>query len=325
MNVLIAIHSPFTMWTIPESHVERLRREFPAHTFLHAKSSDRTLELIGDADVAFSAQITPPHLAAARRLRWIHSPAAGVGGMLYPAMVESPIVVTNARGVSADTIAEHVLAVTLAFFRRLLTAWRSQAACEWAQEAISTAGNRQIAGARVLVIGLGAIGTAVARRMTSLGAHVTGLRRTTSRPAENVSMVASIERLREFLPTADVVVVAAPHTRDSRQLIGAAELRLMTRDAILINVSRGQLVDEAALIEALRQESIGGAALDVFVDEPLKPDSPFWSLPNVLITPHTSGSRIDYWDRAVELFAENLRRFEQGQPLVNIVDKVAGY
>src|SRR4029453_11950414 len=133
--------------------------------------------LIADADAAFSAQITPPHLAAARRLRWIHSPAAGGGGVVYWEMVERPIRVANARGVSADTIAEHVLAVTLAFFRRLPHAWRSQAAHEWAQEAISLAGNRQIAGSRVGGIGLGALGSAVARRMTLLGAHVTGLRR----------------------------------------------------------------------------------------------------------------------------------------------------
>lgn len=325
MNVLIAIYSPFTMWTIPEAHVEHLRREFPSHTFLHATNPDRAFELIPEADAAFSAQITRRHLAAAPRLRWIHSPAAGVGGMMYPEMVESPIVVTNARGVSADTIAEHVLAVTLAFFRRLPMAWRSQAAHEWSQEAISIAGNRQIAGARVLVIGLGAIGAAVARRMMLLGAHVTGFRRNPSSASNDVSEVASIDRLHEFLSTADVVVVAAPQTRDTRQLIGASELQLMSRDAILINVSRGPLIDEAALIEALERQAIGGAALDVFVDEPLKPDSPFWSLPNVLITPHTSGSRRDYWDAAVSLFADNLRRFERGAPLVNIVDKVAGY
>jgi phosphoglycerate dehydrogenase-like enzyme len=325
VNVLVAIYSPFTMWTIPETHVDRLRREFSEHTFLHATSPERPFELIPDADAAFSAQITPRHLAAARRLRWIHSPAAGVGGMLYPDMVASPIVVTNARGVSADSIAEHVLAVTLAFFRRLPHAWRSQAAAEWAQEAISRAGNRQIAGSRVLVVGLGAIGRAVARRMTLLGAHVTGLRRNAERAVDDVAEVASIDRLHEFLPSADVVVIAAPQTHDTRQLIAAPELQRMSRDAILINVSRGPLVDEAALIEALRHESIGGAALDVFVDEPLRPESPFWSLPNVLVTPHTSGSRIDYWDRAVELFATNLRRFDRGEPLVNIVDKVAGY
>jgi phosphoglycerate dehydrogenase-like enzyme len=325
VNVLIAIYSPFTMWTIPPTHVERLRQTFPAHTFLHAHSPEETLALIADADAAFSAQIMPPQLAAARRLRWIHSPAAGVGGMLYREMVESPIVVTNARGLSADTIAEHVLAVTLAFFRRLPHAWRSQAAHEWAQEAISKAGNRQIAGSRVLVIGLGAIGVAVARRMTLLGAHVTGLRRSAAHSVGDVAEVASIDRRHEFLPTADVVVVAAPHTPETRQLIGAPELRLMSRDAILINVSRGPLIDEAALIAALQQQSIGGAALDVFVDEPLKPDSPFWALPNVLITPHTSGSRMDYWNAAISLFGDNLRRFERGAPLVNIVDKVAGY
>jgi phosphoglycerate dehydrogenase-like enzyme len=218
-----------------------------------------------------------------------------------------------------------VLAVTLALFRRLPHAFRSQAAHEWAQNAISIAGNRQIAGSRVLLVGLGAIGTATAQRLTLLGAHVVALRKRVDQPVDGVSEVAAIERLHHFLPTADVVVVAAPHTHETRNIIGRAELALMKGDAVLVNVSRGQLIDEDALIDALRAESIGGAALDVFVDEPLPSDSPFWSLPNVLITPHTSGSRSDYWDVAIELFSENLRRFESGRELLNVVDKNAGY
>jgi phosphoglycerate dehydrogenase-like enzyme len=325
MKVLVGIHSPFVMWTIPLTHLARLRAQFPTHEFLHATDSDTTLTLIPDADAAFSSQIGRPHFAAAQRLRWIHSPAAGVGGMLFPELVASPVVLTNARGVSGDTIAEHVLAVTLAMFRRLPHAFRSQAAREWAQNAISLEGNRQLAGSRALLIGLGAIGTAVARRLTLLGAHVVALRKRVDQPADGVAEVASIDRLHAFLPTADVVVIAAPHTRETRKIIGRAELALMKRDALLVNVSRGQLVDEAALIEALQHEAIGGAALDVFEDEPLPPDSPFWSQPNVLITPHTSGFRPDYWDVAIDLFADNLRRFERGDELLNVVDKTAGY
>jgi phosphoglycerate dehydrogenase-like enzyme len=128
-----------------------------------------------------------------------------------------------------------------------------------------------------------------------------------------------------LLPEADVVVVAAPHTRDTRNLIGARELALMSPDAVLVNVSRGQLVDEEALVEALRRGRPAAAALDVFVEEPLSPHSPFWALPNVLITPHTSGFRPDHWDAAIDLFAANLRRFDAGEPLVNVVDKDAGY
>jgi phosphoglycerate dehydrogenase-like enzyme len=325
LTVLIAIYSQFGMWNVPPANVARLRRDFPSITFLQAAGDDEALALVSDADVVFSGQITRAQLAAAPRLRWIHSPAAGVGGMLFPEMVASPVVITNSRGMSADTIAEHVLAVTLALFRRLPHAFRSQAAREWAQDAIGAEGNRQIAGSRVLVVGMGAIGGAVARRMAMLGAHVTGVRRHLLQPPQGVSTVAPAGRLHELLPAADVVVIAAPHTRETRGLIGTRELNLMSRDAILVNVSRGQLVDEPALIDVLRAQRISGAALDVFVDEPLPPDSPFWTLPNVLVTPHTSGFRPDHWDAATSIFAENLRRFSAGETLVNVVDKLQGY
>jgi phosphoglycerate dehydrogenase-like enzyme len=179
----------------------------------------------------------------------------------------------------------------------------------------------------VLIVGLGAIGTAVAGRMSMLGAHVVGIRRRAGAGVgvQGVTSIVGPENLLSALQHADVVVLSAPHTNDTRGLIGARELAAMPRESILVNVSRGQLVDEPALIDALRERRIGGAALDVFNDEPLPADSPLWTLPNVLITPHTSGWRTDHWYAAVALFSDNLRRFEQGLPLVNLVDKQAGY
>jgi phosphoglycerate dehydrogenase-like enzyme len=326
LNILICIHSQFAMWNIPQSHVDRLRTDFPSHTFLHALDDAMALRFIAEAEVAFIGQITSAQLTTARRLRWIHSPAAGIGGMLFPEMLANSVVITNSKGMSADTIAEHVLAVTLAMFRRLPHAFRSQTAREWAQDAIGEAGHKLIAGSTILIVGLGAIGGAVARRVTLMGADVIGIRRTT-RPAQhdNVREIATPDRLLDLLPLADVVVLSAPHTRETRGLIGAAELRAMSPDALLVNVSRGQLVDEVALADALISGRIAGAALDVFHDEPLPPESPFWTLPNVLITPHTSGFRPDHWDAATALFAANLRRFEAGQELVNVVDKGVGY
>jgi phosphoglycerate dehydrogenase-like enzyme len=210
-------------------------------------------------------------------------------------------------------------------FRRLPMAFRSQARREWAQDAISLERHRLVAGSRVLVIGLGAIGGAVADRFALLGARVTGIRRTPTAQGPEIGDVAGPDRLLELLPHADVVVITAPHTDATRHLIGARELKAMKPDAIVVNVSRGQLIDEAALVDALRAGAIGGAALDVFVDEPLLPDSPFWTLPNVLITPHTAGFRPDHWDAATALFAENLRRLDAGEALLNVVDKAAGY
>jgi phosphoglycerate dehydrogenase-like enzyme len=327
VNILVSIHSPFVMWNIPAGHVDGLRRQFPQHTFRHATNDDQALTLIHDAEVAFSAQVTREQLEVARLLRWIHSPAAGIGSMLFPEMVERPIVITNSRGVSAQTIAEHVLAVTLALFRRLPLAFRRQREHEWAQDEISAApGNRALAGSRILIVGLGAIGSAVAKVMSALGAQVTAIRRTSASERNPfVGEIATPVRLRALLPSADVVVVCAPQTRETRGFIGPDELQAMSPHCIIVNVSRGPLVDEDALVATLRAGRIGGAALDVFAHEPLPPDSPLWDMPNVLVTPHTSGFRADHWDAATTLFVDNLRRFEEGRLLLNVVDKLAGY
>jgi phosphoglycerate dehydrogenase-like enzyme len=326
MLILVAIHSPFAIWNIPGEHVSRLRREFPSHTFLHAVDDAQALALVPEADVAFSSQIGRAHLLAARRLKWIHSPAAGVGGLLFREMIESDVLLTNSRGMSADTMAEHVLAVTLALFRNLPLAVVRQVDHVWAQDEITERRNRTLQDSHVVLVGLGAIGSAVAWRMAALGARVTGIRRRADAPpVEGVSRVLGPDGLSAALAEADVVVVAAPHTRATRGMIGMREFSAMKPNAILVNVSRGRLVDELALTSALEGGRLGGAALDVFEREPLPLDSPLWNMPNVLITPHTSGFRSDHWDAAVALFMKNLRRFESGEPLLNVVDKHAGY
>jgi phosphoglycerate dehydrogenase-like enzyme len=247
--------------------------------------------------------------------------------MLYPEMVDSSIVLTNSKGMAAETIGEHAIAVTLAMFRRLHVAVRRQTERRWAQDEIGGGSpNRAVSGTNVLVIGLGAIGTAIASKFAALGAVVTAIRRRPSRGGPpSVLHVFGPDRLLDLLPLADVVVISAPDTASTRQVIGAREFAAMKADGLLVNVSRGKLVDERALIDALQSGQIGGAALDVFEHEPLDSQSPLWTLPNVLVTPHTSGFRPDHWDAATRLFADNLRRFAAGQPLLNVVDKRAGY
>ena len=250
--------------------------------------------------------------------------------MLFPAMIESPVVMSNSRGISADTIAEHVVAVTLVMFRKLPLVVARQAEQTWALDAVlADPPLRTIAGSVVLVIGLGAIGMATARRMSALGARVSAIQRQPDgSPPGFVERIGTPGNLLEFLPDADVVVLSAPQTRETARLIGAPELAAMRRDSLLVNVSRGSLVDENALVAALSSTSgrtIGAAALDVFEREPLPPGSPLWRLPNVLVTPHMAGFRADHWDAVTRLFADNLRRFEAGQPLQNVVDKEAGY
>jgi phosphoglycerate dehydrogenase-like enzyme len=329
-TIVVAIYSRFQAWNIPPANVTALREQFPQHTFLHARGNGEAREFVAGADILLTAVLHPDVFAAARRLQWIHSPAAGLEFILFPAVIESPVIVTNSRGLSADTIAEHVLSVVFALFRKLPTAVEAQRSREWAQASM-TAGTplRTIARSRALIVGLGAIGLAVAQRFASLGAHVDAVRRRPelSRPP-GIDRVVATEHLIDLLPAADIVVLSAPETAATRHLIGRRELAAMRPGAVLVNVSRGALVDEAALVAALAATSSArtlAAALDVFEHEPLSPESPLWGLPNVLITPHIAGFRPDHWDAVCALFAENLRRFDSGRALLNVVDKREGY
>lgn len=327
MRILVAIYSEFRSWCIPEAQVDALRRAFPEHVFVRGDSDEDTLRAIAGAEIAFSSRITREHFAAAPGLRWIHSPAAGVGSMLFPEMVRSRVVMTNSRGNSSVTIAEHVAAVTLALLRDLPRAFRRQSEKIWAQNEFDAgAAIRTLRGARVLIVGLGSIGGETARLMAAFGATVAGIRRKPgSTPLPHVDEVFAPDRLHDQLPLADVVVLSAPQTAATVHLIGERELALMKPDSVLVNVSRGKLIDEPALIRALDTGRLRGAALDVFEHEPLDPASPLWARHDVLITPHVSGVHADYWPQATALFADNLRRFAADQPLVNLVDKEAGY
>ena len=327
MRIVVAIYSEFQSWCIPEAQLDALRRAFPEHTFVRADSDEAVRRAIVDVDVVFGSRITREQFAAAPRLRWIHSNAAGVGSMLFPAMVRSDVVMTNSRGNSSITIAEHVIAVTLVLLRDLPLAWRRQSEKVWAQnEFDSGASIRTLRGARVLVVGLGSIGRETAKLASAFAADVVGIRRRPEAPRPpGVDEIHAPAHLHDLLPSADVVVLSAPQTAETRRLMGERELALMKHDAVLVNVSRGKLIDEAALVRALEAGRLRGAALDVFEHEPLDPASPLWERPDVVITPHVAGFHADYWPQVIRLFADNLRRFSAGEPLANVVDKEAGY
>jgi D-2-hydroxyacid dehydrogenase (NADP+) len=327
MNVVIGVISPAAAWVLPSSHVVRLREEFPQHAFIEARDREALRRALPDADAAFAAVLDRDLVPSLTRLRWVQVPAAGVTHVLSPEVVDSPIVLTSARGVRARAIAEHVLGVTLALARQLHIAIRRQAAHEWALDELETGGAiRTLHGKRMGIVGLGSIGTEVARTAAAFGMHVSAVRKRVDQPLpRDVEEVFPPDRLHELLSKSDVVVLSAASTPETRLLLGEGALNAMRRGALLVNVARGRLVDDDALIEALRDGRIGGAALDVFAKEPLDPASPYWSLPNVIITPHVSGAMEDYWTPLVALFSENLRRFEAGRPLLNVVDKQAGY
>ena len=273
-------------------------------------------------------------LARAPRLAWVHSATTGVELALTPTALERGIVITNARGVFSRPIAEYVLMMILAVSRRLPQLLELQRERTW--QPLEGAELRDVT---VGIVGLGSIGRAVGALATAFGCRVLATRRRSdagSAASESDPDAASLgelmldrvlgpEGLPELLAESDFVVLAAPLTPDTERMIDDRALGLMKPGAWLINVARGRLVDERALLRALRDGVIGGAVLDTFVEEPLGPSSPFYDLPNVIVTPHTSWSSGRVLDRSVGLFCDNLRRFARAEPLVNVVDPAAGY
>ena len=327
MNILVGVISPAAIWVLPRSFVGQLQRDFPGHTFLEAWDRDTIRRLLPEADVAFTPFIDRDVFPSATRLRWVQSPAVGVGSLMFPELHASTVVVTSARGIRARSIAEHVVGVAIALARRLPDALRAQTAHRWAQDELEGPESRvrQLYGRRMGIVGLGAIGTEVAMRAIAFGMEVLAIRRHPDRPAPAGITVFGPTRLADVLAQSDIAVLSMPHTPETKQIIGKRELDVMKRGSLLVNIARGKLIDDHAVIAALRDGRLGGAALDVFTREPLEPSSPYWDLPNVIITPHTSGAMEDYWTPLVGLFSENLRRFERGEPLLNVVDKNVGY
>jgi phosphoglycerate dehydrogenase-like enzyme len=257
-------------------------------------------------------------LRAAPCLRWVHYTGAGVEHLLVPAFVSGPLVLTNSRGAHTSAVAELALALLLALAKGVPARLRDQAAHRWTQEL-----THGLDGATVVIVGLGSIGLAVARSARALGMHVIGVRRT-CRPARWVDDVVAFAELHRVLPRAQYLVLCCPATHETRGLIGESELSLLPHGAYLVNVARGSIVDEAALIEALRSEQLAGAGLDVFAQEPLESDSPLWDLPGVIVSPHYPNVR--GWEReTVRRFIENAERFLEGRTLRNVVNKRRGY
>jgi phosphoglycerate dehydrogenase-like enzyme len=328
MNVLVGVISPFEAWVLPRAFVDRLRADFPQHTFVDVWDEEGIRRHLPDADVAFTPFIARDIFPSLTRLRWVQSPAVGVGSLLFPDMLASPVVLTSARGIRARAIAEHVIGVTIALARQFPAALRFQAAHHWGQDLLEgkSTSIMTVHGRRMGIVGLGSIGLEVARLAAALGLNVTGIRRRIDGPPPNgIEKLLPPQKLTDLLSTSDIVVLAAPLTPETRDLIGAKEIAAMKRGAFLINISRGKLVVDEAIVDGLKSGQLGGAALDVFTHEPLDTASPYWDAPNVIITPHTSGAMQDYWTPLVALFSENLRRFERGDSLLNVVDKTSGY
>lgn len=307
---------------VEEHHLNQIRQVAPEAEVEQTTDRARVVDLAPEVDVIVGWNVSREAVQRAGRLRWIHSTAAGVDQLLHPEILERDIILTTSSGIHAESITEHVLALMLAFARRLHVAIRNQLAHRWDRP--STVG-RELRGKTVGILGLGHIGREVAARAVALGMRVIGTKHTRE-PVPHADRVLGPEGLDEVLREADYLVITLPLTSETRGLIGPRELGVMKPSAYLINVARGAIVQEAALIEALRQGRLAGAGLDVFEREPLPQDSPLYEMEQVILTPHVSGGGgTGYYDRAIPLFCENLRRYLTGEPLVNVVDKRRGY
>jgi len=280
-----------------------------------------------DADVIFNWSGTRALLREvfqiAPKVRWVHSRAAGLDNLLFPELIESPVPLTNGTGVFSPSLGEFALGAILYFakdFRRMI---RNQIAGRWEQFDIT-----EISGQTVGIVGYGDIGRAVATRVRAMGMRVLAVKRH-GPPLSNADPLAdriySPEQRVEMIGRCDYIVMAAPLTAETRGMIGEAEFAAMKPSAVVINVGRGPVIDEGAMLKALTEGRIKGAGLDVFTHEPLPDGHPFYSMENVLLSPHCADHTADWLDQAMRFFLENFERFRKGEALMNVVDKKLGY
>jgi phosphoglycerate dehydrogenase-like enzyme len=290
----------------------------------YASTAGELSRELDGADIVFAWRPERDLLAGgwqvAGSLRWIQAASAGVDGLLFPELVDSHVVVTNARGVFDAAIAEYVIGLMLLFAKDLIGVLDGQARREWRPRVTET-----LEGKRLLAVGIGPIGRRIGKAGRDLGMVVRGLGRV-GRPADAVfGTIYGAEDLSEAVGWADYVVNTLPATAETRHRFDAEVFGAMNPWVRFVNVGRGSTVDEAALVRALREGTIAAAALDVFEEEPLPPGSPLWDLPNAVVSPHTAGDAAGWREAVVELFVENLERYLTGNPLRNVVDKRLGF
>jgi phosphoglycerate dehydrogenase-like enzyme len=310
----IHAHHPFG-----EALRESLAAAFPEREYVVWTDDDALRRGIGDVEFLFALHPPRDSWSRALRLRLIQTSGAGVDAVLPAPGLPAAVRIANARGVHEPEMPEFVLAQIFALAKRLPRAFGQQSRREWRMY-----GGLRLAGATAGILGLGAIGHSVARRCKALGMRVIGTR-ASGAPLPDVDEVFPAEETRRVLERSDVVVVVLPLTPATRGLLDAGAIAAMKPQALLVNVARGGIVDEEALAKALADGRLGGAAMDVFEQEPLQPTSPLWDAPNCLVTPHVAGLSRDYMARIGRIFIENVRRCERGEPLQNEIDRARGY
>ena len=326
-KLVICVWHPFTWWRPQPILAETLRRRWPEMKVVHLLDYDNLPQELPDTDIFVGYSLRAKQLKDARKLKWIHSTAAGVAQLMYPELRDSGIMVTNPSGIFSVPMAEHTMGLLLALARNFPDSVRGQDRAKWAQQEIWDKPQHltELNGKVLLIVGYGSIGREVAKRAKAFDMRVWGVTRSGAGEHAHVEKILAAAQLHEALPDADYILVCAPETDETKHLIGVPEIARMKRGARLINVGRGSLLDEAALVAALESGALGGAALDVARTEPLPAESPLWKAPHLFITPHTSGVSDRLWDRQTAILMDLLQRWFEGRELFNQVDLSRGY
>ena len=326
-KLVICVWHPFTEWRPKPLVAEALRKRWPEMRVVHLPDYDTLPQELPDTDIFVGYSLRAKQLEDAKKLKWLHSTAAGVAQLMYPELRDSGILVTNPSGVFSVPMAEHTMGLLLALARNFPDSVRQQDRAIWSQQDLWDKPQHlaEVNGQVLLIVGYGSIGREVGKRAKAFEMRVWGVTRSGEGDGNYAEKIFSAAQLHEALPEADYVVVAAPETADTKNLIGAKEIAKMKRGARLINVSRGSLVDEKDFISALEKGALGGAAIDVAETEPLPADSPLWRAPNLFITPHTSALSDRLWPRQTALLVALLERWFDGREMFNRVDLTRGY
>ncbi len=326
-KLVICVWHAFTEWRPKVIFAETIRARYPQMRVVHLPNYDLLPQELPGTHIFVGAFLRPAQLAHANELQWIHSTAAGVSQLMYPELKNSRVIVTNTSGIPSVPVAEHTMGLILALARNFPDSLRYQDRAKWSQQELWDKPQRisEINGSILLIVGYGSIGRELARRANAFELRVWGVTRSGKGDATNAEKILPISQLDDALPHADYIVIAAPETPETKNLIGARQIARMKRGARLINVARGSLLDEAALADALQSGALGGAALDVTSKEPLPPESPLWHAPNLFITPHTSAISERLWERETELMMKLLDEWFSGKELSNRVDFSRGY
>jgi len=323
--ILSVVYRTNPPWTLPEEYIEDIRRAAgDAFEVYQAASDEEVAARLGETQIMYGWHLTPQDVARAPKLRWAQATSAGVDGMLFPELVDRGIILTSAVGIHAIEISEQAMGTMVALTRQFPKFMRQQIEGVWLRS-VTSEEMGELYEKTLAIIGLGHIGEALAVRAKAFGMRVLGIRRTPAGYRGVADEVAAANRMGDVVSRADYVVALLPQTPETDKAISAEVIARMKPTAYFLNFGRGSAVDQMALEMALSTGKIAGAGLDVFAEEPLPIDSPLWRMENVIITPHVSGMTPRYWERATELFCENLRRYMRGEKLLNVVTRETGY